>query len=543
MAEKTNEKSGMHAQQNNNASHDNKQNISANNAEQSKFGIEEMAVFCRSKGFIFVNSEIYGSMKGFFDYGPLGAELKKNLKDAWWKYHVQDREDVVGIDGSIITHPKVWVASGHAANFQDLLLECTKCDEKVRADTFIEEKLDIAADGMKADQINEIVEKNKLVCEKCKSPFKKVEAFNLMFTTNVGPQTDKESLAYLRPETAQLMFVDFKQVMETSRLKLPFGIAQMGKAFRNEISPRNFLFRCREFEQMEIEYFIHPKDTNNCPYLDDVMNHNIMVYSAEMQDKQEKTDGKIMPIKDALDKKIIKTQWHAYWLANEHKWFISLGAKAENFRIRQHLQTEKSHYALDTWDLEYKFPFGWKELQGMANRTDFDLQQHIKHSGKDLSYFDEESKEKVVPHVVAEPSQGVDRAFLVFLFDAYEYSKERGNIVLHLSNKLAPIKVGVFPLVNKNQENARTVFKSIQKEFVCTYDKSGSIGRRYARADEIGIPFCVTVDFDYDEKNTITIRDRETTKQIIIPKDKLHETLSKLLRKEIKFEEAGTLKQ
>ncbi|MCB9358809.1 glycine--tRNA ligase [Candidatus Woesearchaeota archaeon] len=511
--------------------------------QQKIFGTDDMATFCRAKGFIYTNSEIYGGMKGFFDYGPLGSEMKKNLKDAWWKFHVQDREDIVGIDGTIITHPKVWEASGHVANFEDLMLECTKCGEKVRADVFIEEKLNVAADGWKADQVNKTIQENKLVCDSCKGAFKEVEQFNLMFTTNVGPKQDKESLAYLRPETAQLMFTNFKQVVETSRLKLPFGIAQMGRAFRNEISPRNFLFRCREFEQMEIEYFIHPKDTDNCPYIADVLDHELMIYSACDQEDGKDTEGTIMKIRDALDKKIIKTQWHGYWLATEHRWFISLGAKAGNFRIRQHVSTEKSHYALDTWDLEYRFPWGWKELQGMANRTDFDLQQHIKHSKKDLSLFDEEAKERIVPHVVAEPSQGVDRAFLVFMFDAYDDDKERGNIVLHLSSKLAPYKVGVFSLVNKNLESARAVFKELQSDFVCMFDKSGSIGRRYARADEIGIPYCVTVDFDYDEKNTVTIRDRESTKQIIVDKDKLKDTLSRLLSGNIEFEKAGTLKE
>jgi glycyl-tRNA synthetase len=508
-----------------------------------KFGIEEMATYCRNKGFIYNNSEIYGGLKGFFDYGPLGSELKKNLKDSWWKFHVQDREDIVGIDGSIITHPKVWEASGHVASFQDLMLECSKCKEKVRADVFIEEKINIAADGFKADEINKIVKDNNLCCDKCKSSFKEVQGFNLMFSTEVGPKSDKENKAFLRPETAQLMFVNFKQIVETSRLKLPFGIAQMGKAFRNEISPRNFLFRCREFEQMEIEYFIHPKDTNNCNYINEVLNHRLLVYSSDMQENKETSDGKIMTIKDAIDNKIIKTQWHAYWLALEHNWFINLGAKAENFRIRQHISTEKSHYALDTWDLEYKFPFGWKELQGIANRTDFDLKQHMKYSGQDLSLFDEESKEKIIPHVVCEPSLGVDRAFLVFLFDAYQFNEERGNIVLNLSKKLSPIKVGVFPLVNKNNEYAKEVFKSLQKEFPCIYDKSGSIGRRYARADEIGIPYCITIDFDYVEKETVTIRDRTSTKQIIVEKTKLKETIDKLLKTEIEFEKAGTIKE
>ncbi|MFT4303108.1 MAG: glycine--tRNA ligase [Candidatus Woesearchaeota archaeon] len=513
-----------------------------NKPKKEIFGTDDMATFCRSKGFIFTNSEIYGGLKGFFDYGPLGSEMKKNLKDAWWKFHVTDREDVVGIDGSILTHPKVWEASGHAANFADIMVEDSKTGEKHRADVLIEEALNIAADGLNSEQLWKLIEENKILSP-AGNPLSMPEQFNLMFTTNVGPKTDKESMAYLRPETAQLMFTNFKQVVETSRLKLPFGIAQMGKAFRNEISPRNFLFRCREFEQMEIEYFIHPKDTNNCPYIDEVLEHELLIYSAEEQEAGNDNQGTVMKMKDALAKNIIKTQWHAYWLATEHKWFTSLGAKSDNFRIRQHVSTEKSHYALDTWDLEYKFPWGWKELQGMANRTDFDLQQHIKHSKKDLSLFDEEAKERIIPHVVAEPSQGVDRAFLVFMFDAYNNDKERGNIVLHFSNKLAPIKVGVFPLVNKNMESAREVFKSLQKEFPCIFDKSGSIGRRYARADEIGIPYCVTVDFDYNEKGTITIRDRDSTNQIIVKKEDIKTTLSKLINNEIDFKNAGELKQ
>ncbi len=501
--------------------------------------IDEMASFCKRKGFVFTNSEIYGGMAGFYDYGPLGSELKKNLKDAWWKYHVHGRTDIVGIDGTIIAHPKVWEASGHVANFEDLMLECSKCGEKLRADTFIEEKTGKAADGMKAPEINEIVKEQKLACPKCKSRFKEVEEFNLMFKTFVGPKTDKESVAYLRPETAQLIFADFKNVVDTTRLKLPFGIAQMGRTFRNEIAPRNFLFRSREFEQMEIEYFIHPKDTNNCPYLDEVRDHEILIYSAEMQVKGEKTDGKLMRMSDALAKGVIKTQWHAYWLATEHKWFIGLGAKAENFRIRQHVDKEKSHYALETWDLEYRFPFGWKELQGVANRTDFDLQQHMKHSKQDLSIFIEEDKQRVVPHVVAEPSQGVDRAFLVFMFDAYNQDKERENVVLKLHPTLAPIKIAVFPLVNKEglPEKAREIFNMLRKEWNCFYDHSGSIGRRYARQDEIGTPFCVTIDFDTLKDGTVTVRNRDDAVQKRIKVDDLFDAFVGLIFRGVEFSE------
>ncbi len=474
-----------------------------------------MAAFCKKKGFVYPSGEIYGGLSGFWDYGPLGSELKKNLKDSWWNFHVQNREDIVGIDGSIITNPKVWKASGHVDCFTDVYVVCKKCKKPNKLDK------------------NEV---GKVKCE-CGSDYDVKGDINMMFTTQVGPVEGNS--AYLRPETAQLIFSNFKLVAENSRLKLPFGIAQIGKAFRNEISPRDFLFRCREFEQMEIEYFVHPKKTNECPFVKEILSHKIDIWSEELQKKNK--EAVKMSMKEALDKKIIKTQWHAYWLAMEHNWFISLGAKASNFRIRQHVSDEKSHYALDTWDLEYKFPFGFKELQGMANRTDFDLKQHIKHSKKDLSLFDEEAKEKVVPHVVAEPSQGVDRAFLVFMFDAYEDDKKRGNVVLKLSPKLAPVKVGVFPLVNKLKEDGRKVYDLLKEEFVCQFDSSGSVGKRYARSDEIGTPYCLTFDFDSLDDKSVTIRDRDSTKQVRVKIEEVKSVLRQLLSAEIKFEEAGKL--
>jgi glycyl-tRNA synthetase len=503
--------------------------------------IEELANFCKRKGFIFRSSDIYGGFAGFWDFGFLGAELKNNIKKDWWKFFVQNREDMTGIDGSIITHPTVWVASGHASSFLDLMLTCFKCKNKVRADHLIEDKLKIPADGLKAKEINKLVKKNNIKCPKCDADFEEVEDFNLMFKTQVGPLEDKSSIAYLRPETAQVIFADFKQITETSRLKLPFGIAQVGRAFRNEISPRDFLFRCREFEQMEIEYFVHPDKVNDCPFVDEILDHKIVVYSAEMQQKGE--EAKEMTMKEALDKGIIKTTWHAYWLATEHKWFTNLGAKPENFRIRQHLPEEKSHYALDTWDLDFKFPFGWKELQGMANRTDFDLQQHIKYSKKDLSLFDEETKQKVVPHVVAEPSQGVERAFLVFLCDAYTKDKEKGNIILKLHPKLAPIKAAIFPIIKQEEyiNFSKDIYNDLKKDFHVMFDNSGSIGRRYARNDEIGTPYCITVDEESLKNNDATIRDRDTTKQIRVKISELKEVLRKLINKEINFEDAGIL--
>jgi glycyl-tRNA synthetase len=483
----------------------------------AKISIEDMAVFCKRKGFVYQNSEIYGGLAGFWDFGHLGVELKNNIKKEWWDFHVKQREDIVGIDGSIITHPKVWKASGHVDSFTDVYVKCKKCKKPNKLDK------------------NEV---GKAKCQ-CGGEYSIIGDLNLMFTTNIGPV--EGNLSYLRPETAQLIFVDFKLVVDNARLKLPFGIAQIGRAFRNEISPRDFLFRCREFEQMEIEYFVHPDKINECPFIKEVLEHEILVYSAEMQEKGK--EAKKMKIKDALEKKIIKTEWHAYWLAIEHKWFTSLGAKADNFRIRQHLKDEKSHYALDTWDLEYKFPFGWKELQGISNRGDYDLRQHMEHSKQDLGLFEEESKKKITPYVVAEPSQGVERAFLVFMFDAYNYDNKRKNVVLKLHPKLAPVKVAVFPLVNKPAltKKSREIFNDLKKEFNALYDQSGSVGRRYARNDEIGTPYCVTVDFQTVDDNTVTIRNRDDTAQIRVKIKDLKETIRKLINSEAEFKKAAKL--
>ena len=494
----------------------------------AKLTIEELAIFCKRKGFVYPNSEIYGGMSGFFDYGPLGVELKNNIKANWWKTHVQQKEDIVGIDGSIITNPKVWEASGHVENFTDLMLSCVKCKHKERADHLIEDKLHIATDGMSADELNKLIKKHKIKCSKCGSDVKAPQQFNLMFETSIGPSEAKD-IAYLRPETAQLVFTNFKLVQENARLKLPFGIAQIGKAFRNEISPRDFLFRCREFEQMEIEYFVHPHQINDCPYVKEFNNYSLTVLTSEMQSKKQQP--KKMKVKEMLSGKLI-LPWHAYWLAFEHQWFVSLGLNPENLRIRQHMETEKSHYATDTWDLEYNFPFGWKELEGISNRGDYDLQQHMKKSGKDMSYYDEQEKTKVVPHVVAEPSLGVDRTFLVFLFDAYEYDKKRDNVVLKLHPKLAPIKVAIFPLLSNKPELTKMaveVYTDLKEEFNCVYDQGGSIGRRYARMDEVGTPLCITIDFDSIKKKDVTVRDRNTTEQVRIKIKDLKEEVRKRL--------------
>jgi glycyl-tRNA synthetase len=484
---------------------------------------------------VFPSCEIYGGFAGFYDYGPLGTELKMNIKEEWWNTFVRTRDDVVGIDACTINHPMVWKASGHLDSFTDPLVECKKCNARHRADHLIEDSIGISVDGITIEQVNEMIIKHNLKCPKCGGELTSAKTFNLMFKTFVGPVEDDAHVAYLRPETAQLMFTNFKLILDTSRIKLPFGIAQMGRAYRNEISPRDFLFRMREFEQMEIEYFIHPDKINDCPYLtDEILDYELNVYSAEMQ--QNNQEMVKMTIREALDKNIIKTTWHAYWLVLIHKWFVDLGLNPEKIRIRQHLPEERSHYALDTWDIEYQFPFGWKEIHGMANRTDYDLKQHMKFSNEDLTYFDDEKREKVVPHVI-EPSQGVDRAFLAFLIDAY--TQEEDRIVLKLHPKLAPYKVGVFPLVNKDglNEIARKVYEELKKEFTSFYDEKGSIGRRYARQDEIGTPFCITIDYQTKEDNTVTIRDRDTKEQVRVKIEELKEILRKLINKEITLNE------
>ncbi len=490
---------------------------------------EDMAVFCKKKGFIYLNSELYGGMAGFYDFGPLGVELNNNIKNAFWKEFVQKKENIVGLDGSIITHPKVWKASGHIENFEDVILKCKKCKEQYRADHLIEDILKTNADGMPAEKLNKLIKKHKIKCQKCKGTLEEVSEFNLMFKTNVGPE--KGNTAYLRPETAQSIFTNFKIIAETSRMKLPFGIAQIGKAFRNEISPRNFLFRCREFEQFEIEFFVNPKN-DRCPFIKEVQNLSVNIITEKMQKKNQKE--KKMKIKDMLKKKMLN-EWQAYWLGSFYKFFIDYGIKKKNLRIREHLKEELAHYANACFDIEYNFPFGWKEIHGNADRGNFDLKQHIKFSNKKLSVFDESTKEKVIPIVASEPSQGIGRAFLAFMFDAYDDDKKRGNIVLKLDPKLAPTKLAIFPLVNKLDKQARKVYDLLIDKFVSFYDTSGSIGRRYARQDEKGTPYCITYDFDSKKKKDVTIRDRNTTKQKRVKIKDLPEILNKLLNNEIKF--------
>lgn len=491
---------------------DKKREIKEEVSSKTNITIEEITNFCKRKGFVYQSAEIYGGFAGFWDFGHLGVELKNNIKQNWWNFFVRQREDVVGIDGAIITNPKVWEASGHVDSFSDIFIICKKCK--------------------KADKIDKH-EFEKVKCSFCggEIDWSKTKEIKQMFETNVGV----DGFAYLRPETAQLIFTNFKLVQENARMKLPFGIAQIGKSFRNEIAPRDFLFRLREFEQMEIEYFANHLE--ECPY--EVGDSEVLVFSEEMQKNGQEPQK--MKFKEVYDKKIIQTKWHAYWLEQNFLWFVGLGANPDNFRIRQHVSEEKSHYALDTWDIDYNFPFGWKELQGMANRTDFDLKQHQQYAKKNLQIINEKG-EKIFPHVVCEPSQGVERAYLVFIFDAYTHDKERG-VILKLHPKLAPIKAAVFPIVKqlKFEKFARNIFNDLKKEWNIIYDKSGSIGRRYARNDEVGTPYCITIDGYSIEKKDVTIRDRDTTKQIRVKVSNLKDVLQNLIDGKLSFEKAGKL--
>ncbi len=420
--------------------------------------METLTGLCKRRGFIFPSSEVYGGINGFWDYGPLGAELKKTIKEAWWKNMVQDRDDIVGIDSSIVMHPRVWEASGHVDSFTDPMVDCKECKSRYRADKLQEYREELGKKG-KAEG-----------CPSCGGELTEARKFNLMFKTFVGPVESEASVAYLRPETCQSIFVNFKQVQTVSRKKVPFGIAQMGKSFRNEVTPRNFIFRSREFEQMEMEFFCQQKDED---------------------------------------------QWLDYWKQSRFDWYVEMGVKKEKLRLRQQTPDELAHYAKAAFDVEYEFPFGWQELEGIANRGNYDLQQHSKASGKDLSYFDDEAKEHYMP-VVIEPSAGVDRTLLTLLVDAYdEETMENGEerSVLRFHPRVAPVQVGVFPLSKKLAEPARKLAADLRKHFRAFYDDAGAIGRRYRRQDEIGTPYCVTFDFASQEDSCATVRERDSMKQ------------------------------
>ena len=441
--------------------------------------MEKIVALCKNRGYIYPGSEIYGGLANTWDYGPLGVELKNNVKAAWRKKFIQENKYNVGLDAAIFMNPETWVATGHVAGFSDPLIDCKECKTRHRADKLIEEWAhehgkDIVADGWSDEEMVNYINENKIPCPDCgKTNFTSIRKFNLMFKTFQGVTEDSTSQIYLRPETAQGIFVNFKNVMRTTRRKLPMGIGQIGKAFRNEITPGNFTFRTREFEQMELEFFCKPG-----------------------------TD----------------LEWFKFWKDYCKNFLLNLGMEEKNIRLRDHSPEELVFYSKATTDIEFAFPFGWGELWGIADRTDYDLSRHMEHSKQDLSYQDLETNEKYIPYVI-EPSLGCDRVALAFLCNAYEeqdLGEGDSRVVLHLHPALAPYKVAVLPLSKKLSEKAQEVYENLSKKFMCDYDEAGSIGKRYRREDEIGTPYCVTIDFDTLEDNKVTIRDRDTMEQVRI---------------------------
>ncbi len=496
--------------------------------------LEKIVAYANKTGIAFITGNIYGGLAGFWDYGPVGVEIKNRIKEAWWSDFVRNRDDIVGYEGAIITHPKVWEASGHLTSFNDPLIFCQgKCKKKHRLDHLVEDQLDVRTEDLGIDDLGELVKEKDIKCPECGGNLGNPITFNLMFNTQVGPVKDSSSITYLRPENAQLIFSGFRNVIDSTRVKMPFGIAHAGIVFRNEISPRNFLFRVREYELMEFEYFTNPEKTNECPYFDEIANHTINVYSRKEQTQNEGEDYRIMTVGDAWKEKIFKNKWQAYWLTVFFIWFTNnLGINSEKIRFRQHLESELSHYALDTWDLDYKYPFGWKELMGCANRTQFDLTQHQEHSKSKMQYMEQTEKGVIryIPYVVAEPSVGLGRILLTIITDGYteETVKGRKRVVLKIHPRLAPYDVAVFPLQKDEKifTKAREIFMNLRADsFVVYYDDSGSIGKRYRRHDEIGTPFCITVDYETLDDKQVTIRNRDSMEQVRIPIVKLNEEL------------------
>ncbi len=448
--------------------------------------MDKIVALCKNRGFVYAGSEIYGGLANTWDYGPLGVELKNNIKRAWWKKFVQESKYNVGLDAAILMNPQTWVASGHLAGFSDPLMDCRECHERFRADKLIEDycaeqgiTLSKPIDAFSQAEMKQFVEDNNIPCPSCgKHNFTDIRQFNLMFKTFQGVTEDAKNTVYLRPETAQGIFTNFVNVQRTTRKKAPFGIGQIGKSFRNEITPGNFIFRVREFEQMELEFFCKPGSD--------------------------------------LD-------WFDYWRSFCHNWLLSIGLKDENIRLRDHDKEELCFYSKATTDFEFLFPFGWGELWGVADRTDYDLTQHQNVSGKDLTYFDAETNERYIPYVI-EPSLGVERTFLSVVCDAYDEEELDGGdsrVVLRLHPALAPFKAAVLPLSKKLADNAGEIYAELSKYFSVDYDDAGSIGKRYRREDEIGTPFCITYDFDSVEDKCVTVRERDSMEQVRIPIDTL----------------------
>lgn len=466
--------------------------------------IDEITNFCKRKGLVFRSSDIYGGMAGFWDFGPVGVELFNNIKNNWWNFFVRQKENMVGLDASIISHPRTWKASGHISGFRDIFVRCKKCKKTSK----VEPK-----------------EFGKVKCE-CGGEYESLGEFDMLFKTEVGAQ-DKQ-IAYLRGETAQAMFMDMKQVMESSRLSLPFGIAQVGRCFRNEISPRNFLFRSREFNIGEFEFFTHP-DEKKCNLLDSI-HKKVKLKLLDAQTQKAKKETVIETTIGEMLKESKLEEWHAYWLAEQIMWFENIGIK--KIKVREHMDDERSFYSSATFDIDYEYPFGSQEVAGNANRGQYDLTQHSKESGKDLEIFDENTKKKVLPKVI-EPTFGMERIFLAAIVEGYSVDKD-GYIKLKLSPKIAPIKAAILPLVKKDEklvEIGQKIYQDLRKEWNCEYDDSGSIGRRYARNDEIGTPFCLTIDEESIKKKDVTIRYRDDGKQERIKIADIKEKIRELINK------------
>ncbi len=455
--------------------------------------MEKLVALCKNRGFVFPGSAIYGGLANTWDYGPLGVEFKNNVKKAWWQKFVQESPYNVGMDSAILMNREVWVASQHVVNFNDPLIDCKACKMRHRADKLVEDYnaehgITMQVDGMSNDALTAYILEHKVTCPGCgKSDFTPIRKFNMMFKTHQGVTEDSQTEVYLRPETAQGIFVNFKHVQRASRKKIPFGIGQVGKSFRNEITPGNFTFRTREFEQMELEFFCKPGED---------------------------------------------LEWFAYWRTFCHQWLLNLGMKEENIRLRDHAKEELSHYSKATTDFEFLFPFGWGELWGVADRTDFDLKQHAEHSGESMEYIDPVTNERFIPYCI-EPSLGADRVALAFLCNAYEEQQLEGDdarTVLHLHPALAPFKAAVLPLQKKLDEPASALHQRLLKRFAIDYDLTGSIGKRYRRQDEIGTPYCITFDFDSLEDNAVTVRDRDSMQQVRLPIEQIENYLAEKLQ-------------
>ena len=462
--------------------------------DQSAKTMDKIVALCKNRGFVYPGSEIYGGLANSWDYGPLGVEFKNNVKRAWWKKFVQECKYNVGLDSAIIMNPQTWVASGHLGGFSDPLMDCKVCRARHRADKLIEDyafqnSLDVNPAGWSDDEMYNYIKEHGIACPACGShDFTPIRKFNLMFKTFIGVTEDSSNTVYLRPETAQGIFVQFKNIARSTRRKMPFGVGQIGKSFRNEITPGNFVFRTREFEQMELEFFCKPG-----------------------------TD----------------MEWFRYWRSYCENFLLNLGMKKENLRLRDHSPEELCFYSKGTTDIEFLFPFGWGELWGIADRTDYDLTQHQKTSGESMEYFDPETNEKYIPYVI-EPSLGADRVALAFLCDAYDEevvdpAKNDVRVVLHLHPALAPVKAAVLPLSKKLSDKAGEVFDELSKYFNMEFDETGSIGKRYRRQDEIGTPLCITYDFDSETDGCVTVRDRDTMEQVRLPIPELKSYIEKTL--------------